>query len=128
MRWAPAGPRWWRPCIRASCCGAAPTRRWPGPISAGPGPQARRPVRAGRDATIGEFDFLLDAGADGVEHIEFATKLYLLQGGVHGDIGASFDSFVGPNLADSLGRKMRKVFDRQLQLGSHPAAQEFLPR
>jgi hypothetical protein len=85
-------------------------------------------VRAGRDATIGEFDFLLDAGPDGVEHIEFATKFYLLQDEVHGDIAASFDSFVGPNLADSLGRKMRKVFDRQLQLGSHPAAQEFLPR
>jgi hypothetical protein len=85
-------------------------------------------VRAGRDATIGEFDFLLDAGPDGVEHIEFATKFYLLQGEVHGDIESSFDSFVGPNLADSLGRKMRKVFDRQLQLGYHPAAQEFLPR
>jgi hypothetical protein len=85
-------------------------------------------VRAGPNATIGEFDFLLDAGPDGVEHIEFATKFYLLQGEVHGDIDAAFDSFVGPNLADSLGRKMRKVFDRQLQLGSHPAAQAFLPR
>jgi hypothetical protein len=85
-------------------------------------------VRAGRDATIGEFDFLLDAGPDGVEHIEFATKFYLLQGEVHGDIASAFDNFVGPNLADSLGRKMRKVFDRQLQLGAHPAAQEFLPR
>jgi uncharacterized protein len=85
-------------------------------------------VRAGRDATIGEFDFLLDAGPDGVEHIEFATKFYLLRDGPHEDIAASFDSFVGPNLADSLGRKMRKVFDRQLQLGAHPAAQEVLPR
>jgi hypothetical protein len=85
-------------------------------------------VRAGPTATIGEFDFLLDAGPDGVEHIEFATKFYLLQDAVHGDIAASFDSFVGPNLADSLGRKMRKVFDRQLQLGSHPAAQAVLPR
>ena len=85
-------------------------------------------VRVGRDATIGEFDFLLDAGPDGVEHIEFATKFYLLQGEVHGDIVSSFDNFVGPNLADSLGRKMRKVFDRQLQLGAHPAAQELLPR
>jgi hypothetical protein len=85
-------------------------------------------VRAGPNATIGEFDFLLDAGADGVEHIEFATKFYLLQGEVHGDIESAFDNFVGPNLADSLGRKMRKVFDRQLQLGAHPAAQAFLPR
>nr|WP_307735991.1 DUF1853 family protein [Massilia pinisoli] len=80
-------------------------------------------VRANRNDTVGEFDFLLDAGA-GVEHIEFATKFYLLQG----DSTAGFDTFVGPNLADSLGRKMRKVFDRQLELGSHPAAQELLPR
>ena len=80
-------------------------------------------VRANRNDTVGEFDFLLDAGA-GVEHIEFATKFYLLQG----DSTAGFDTFVGPNLADSLGRKMRKVFDRQLELGSHPAAQDVLPR
>jgi len=80
-------------------------------------------VRASRNDTVGEFDFLLDAEG-GVEHIEFATKFYLLQG----DSAAGFDTFVGPNLADSLGRKMRKVFDRQLALGSHPAAQDVLPR
>jgi hypothetical protein len=85
-------------------------------------------VRDGPTATIGEFDFLLDAGPEGVEHIEFATKFYLLQDEIHGDIAASFDSFVGPNLADSLGRKMRKVFERQLQLGAHPAARDVLPR
>jgi hypothetical protein len=85
-------------------------------------------VRAARNDTVGEFDFLLDDGAEGLEHIEFATKFYLLQGEVHGDLAANFDTFVGPNLADSLGRKMRKVFERQLQLGSHPAAQELLPR
>jgi hypothetical protein len=82
-------------------------------------------VRASRNDTVGEFDFLLDAQeGGGVEHIEFATKFYLLQG----DSTAGFDTFVGPNLADSLGRKMRKVFDRQLALGVHPAAQDVLPR
>ena len=85
-------------------------------------------VRASRNDTVGEFDFLLDDGPDGVEHIEFATKFYLLQDDVHGDLAANFDTFVGPNLADSLGRKMRKVFDRQLALGAHPAAQPLLPR
>jgi hypothetical protein len=85
-------------------------------------------VRASRNDTVGEFDFLLDAGPDGVEHIEFATKFYLLQGAEGGDEGTAFDTFVGPNLADSLGRKMRKVFDRQLTLGTHPAAQALLPR
>lgn len=89
-------------------------------------------VRASRNDTVGEFDFLLDDGAGGTEHIEFATKFYLLQGGQGGGAQpaelAAFDSFVGPNLADSLGRKMRKVFERQLTLGSHPAAQAILPR
>ncbi|HEX8479735.1 MAG TPA: DUF1853 family protein, partial [Telluria sp.] len=66
-------------------------------------------VRAARNDTVGEFDFLLDAGPNGLEHIEFATKFYLLEG----DAASRFDTFVGPNLADSLGAKMRKIFDRQ---------------
>ena len=81
-------------------------------------------VRATRNDTVGEFDFLLDAGPDGVEHIEFATKFYLLEG----DAASRFDTFVGPNLADSLGAKMRKIVDKQLALASHPAAQALLPR
>ena len=81
-------------------------------------------VRAARNDTVGEFDFLLDAGPDAVEHIEFATKFYLLEGAA----ASRFDTFVGPNLADSLGAKMRKIFDKQLALGQHPAAQALLPR
>jgi hypothetical protein len=81
-------------------------------------------VRASPDDTVGEFDFLLDAGDNQAEHIEFATKYYLLEG----QGAARLDALVGPNLADSLGKKMRKVFERQLELGSHPAAQALLPR
>jgi len=81
-------------------------------------------VRADRTDTVGEFDFLLEHGADALEHIEFATKFYLHDGGA----AASLDTLVGPNLADSLGRKMRKIFERQLTLGSHPAARVILPR
>jgi hypothetical protein len=81
-------------------------------------------VRAARNDTVGEFDFLLDAGPDAVEHIEFATKFYLLEG----EAASRFDTFVGPNLADSLGAKMRKIFEKQLALGQHPAAQAVLPR
>lgn len=81
-------------------------------------------VRAAKNDTVGEFDFLLDAGPDAVEHIEFATKFYLLEG----EAASRFDTFVGPNLADSLGAKMRKIFDKQLALGQHPAAQAVLPR
>jgi len=86
-------------------------------------------IRAARNDTVGEFDFLLDAGSDAagpdaLDHIEFATKFYLLDG----EAGQQFDALVGPNLADSLGVKMRKVFERQLALGQHPAAQPLLPR
>ncbi|WP_137171935.1 DUF1853 family protein [Massilia sp. HP4] len=80
-------------------------------------------VRASRYDTVGEFDFLLEHGPDALAHIEFATKFYLLDGGA----SSEFDALVGPNLADSLGLKMRKVFERQLALGAHPAAQALLP-
>ena len=81
-------------------------------------------VRATPNDTVGEFDFLLDAGPDGLEHIEFATKFYLLEG----EAAQRFDELVGPNLADSLGKKMRKIVQHQLALGFHPAAQAVLPR
>lgn len=81
-------------------------------------------IRASRNDTVGEFDFLLEHGDDALEHIEFATKFYLQRGATSGDI----DALVGPNLADTLGLKMRKIFERQLTLGQHPAAQAQLPR
>ncbi|CAN5343700.1 DUF1853 family protein [soil metagenome] len=80
-------------------------------------------VRAGKDSTVGEFDFLLRQNGE-LLHLEFATKFYLWEssGG-----GAAPDYFVGPNLADTLGAKMSKILDRQLALASHPAAQVHLP-
>ncbi|MFT5532055.1 MAG: hypothetical protein ACI8WM_000253 [Burkholderiaceae bacterium] len=77
-------------------------------------------VQAGKNQTLGEFDFLLQ-NAGQFEHWEFATKLYLLEGSSDGDY------FVGPNLADTLGTKMRKILERQLALGQHPDAQMHLP-
>ncbi|MBC7500290.1 MAG: DUF1853 family protein [Herminiimonas sp.] len=81
-------------------------------------------VRADKNDTVGEFDFLLRRGSDLV-HWEFATKFYLMESS-----GASHasDYFVGPNLADTLGAKMRKILDRQLILAQHPAAQSHLPQ
>jgi uncharacterized protein len=73
--------------------------------------------------TIGEFDFLLSVN-DQLLHWEFATKFYLLESSGN---GRDADYFVGPNLADTLGAKMRKIFDRQLKLSEHPAAREYLP-
>lgn len=81
-------------------------------------------VRANRNDTVGEFDFLLRDGDDLV-HIEFATKFYLLDADA---AGAGFNGLIGPNLADTLGAKMRKIFDKQLSLATHPAAQPLLPQ
>jgi hypothetical protein len=80
-------------------------------------------VRAAKNETIGEFDFLLREGG-ALVHWEFATKLYLLESIGHGHHA---DYFVGPNLADTLGAKVRKIMDRQLSLSQHPAAQQHLP-
>ena len=83
-------------------------------------------VRAGKEETVGEFDFLLSDGAR-LLHWEFATKFYLL---CSSDPAWSkvqtADYFVGPNLSDTLGAKMRKILDRQLSLGQHPSAQALL--
>ncbi|HAT29890.1 MAG TPA: DUF1853 domain-containing protein [Janthinobacterium sp.] len=79
-------------------------------------------VRANKNDTVGEFDFLLRSG-DALLHWEFATKFYLLEGAPD-----RLDSLVGPNLADTLGLKMRKILDKQLALARHPAAQSLLPR
>lgn len=80
-------------------------------------------VRAGKNDTIGEFDFLLRQGGD-LLHWEFATKFYLLTSGA----GLQADYFIGPNLADTLDQKMRKILERQLILAQHPAAQIHLPQ
>lgn len=85
-------------------------------------------VRAGKDETVGEFDFLLRQG-DRLLHWEFATKFYLLNSDDPAMASVQqADYFVGPNLADTLGRKIRKILDRQLLLGAHPAAQALLPQ
>ncbi|MEO8408915.1 MAG: DUF1853 family protein [Oxalobacteraceae bacterium] len=85
-------------------------------------------VRAGKGDTVGEFDFLLwrdTAHGAALLHWEFATKFYLLEAS---GAGLEADYFVGPNLADTLGAKMRKILDRQLALAQHPAAQVHLPQ
>ena len=82
-------------------------------------------IRAGANDTIGEFDYLLhDPAGNALIHWEFATKFYLLESQ---RAIPQADCFVGPNLADTLGAKMGKIMDRQLQLSHHPAAQAYLP-
>ena len=80
-------------------------------------------VRAASGETVGEFDFLLRDPAARLVHWEFATKFYLLES----DAPAyQTDALVGPNLADTLGAKMRKILERQLHLSQHPAARAAL--
>ncbi|MES2263162.1 MAG: DUF1853 family protein [Pseudomonadota bacterium] len=81
-------------------------------------------VRASRNDTVGEFDFLLRDG-ERLLHWEFATKFYLLDDTA--TVG-HFNNLIGPNLADTLGVKMRKIFAHQLELSRHPAAQPLLPQ
>ena len=81
-------------------------------------------VRASRNHTVGEFDFLLRRGGT-LLHWELATKFYLLAGP---SAAGRLDCLVGPNLADTLELKIRKILDRQLALGHNPAAQILLPQ
>ncbi|MCH8619089.1 DUF1853 family protein [Undibacterium sp. TS12] len=75
--------------------------------------------------TIGEFDFILRSGS-GFAHWELATKFYLYHPGTKAGPGDLYD-YLGPNLADSLGAKLRKILGPQLALSRHPLAQAVLP-
>ncbi|MFZ6719392.1 DUF1853 family protein [Undibacterium sp. Ji49W] len=80
--------------------------------------------------TIGEFDFLLQRDGS-LQHLELATKFYLFHrtelAVAAGEPAVLYD-FLGPNLADSLGAKISKIIDQQLQLSRHPLAQPLLPQ
>lgn len=85
-------------------------------------------LRGANQETIGEFDFLVSMESR-VLHLELATKFYLLETqGMVIDRSHAVDYFIGPNLADTLGQKMRKIIEKQLALGEHPAARIQLPR
>lgn len=77
-------------------------------------------------STVGEFDFLLRM-PEGLLHWEIATKFYLFEEGDDQSHQADLFDYLGPNLADTLGAKMDKIFRQQLALSYHAAAQELLP-
>ncbi|GGC60000.1 DUF1853 family protein [Undibacterium terreum] len=84
-------------------------------------------VRQGNNQTIGEFDFLVRQRS-GLAHWELATKFYLFDpGSDDGELQPGYVpdlySYVGPNLADTLGAKMKKTIEQQLPLAQHPLAQ-----
>jgi hypothetical protein len=85
-------------------------------------------VRKGKEETLGEFDFLFWRASQLI-HWEFASKFYLLNSGQSKNApNYQAEYFVGPNLADTLAAKMRKILDRQLALGANPEAQALLPQ
>ena len=77
-------------------------------------------------STLGEFDFLLRL-PEGLLHWEIATKFYLFEFGDDPAHQADLFDYLGPNLADTLGAKMDKIFNQQLALSQHPVAQKLLP-
>jgi hypothetical protein len=93
--------------------------------------------------TVGEFDFLLEQ-AGGLLHWELATKFFLLEDSQANDHYPCIDpcndsgtealpaidlfDYLGPNLADTLGAKMAKIFDQQLALSQHPQARQLLAK
>ncbi len=84
-------------------------------------------IRQGNNQTIGEFDFLVRQRS-GLAHWELATKFYLFDpGSEDGSLQPGYVpdlySYVGPNLADTLGAKMKKILEQQLPLAQHPLAQ-----
>lgn len=86
-------------------------------------------VRSKEFGTVGEFDFLIKDNAD-ILHVELACKFYLFyphRKNADQQSAPNLFNFFGPNLADSLGAKMNKIVHHQLQLSSHPAAQQQLP-
>ncbi|WP_295751359.1 DUF1853 family protein [Undibacterium sp.] len=80
-----------------------------------------------RGTTVGEFDFLLHQGED-LLHWEIASKFYLLVAEKGGTRAPDLYDYLGPNLADTLGSKMGKIFQQQLGLAQHPEAQKLVPK
>ncbi|MBI3283505.1 MAG: DUF1853 family protein [Burkholderiales bacterium] len=81
--------------------------------------------------TIGEFDFLTydqSGGRSGLLHWELATKFYLRYEDPAAELQrAGLYDFLGPNLADTLGAKLKKILQQQLQLSLQPLARAILP-
>ncbi|KAF1029708.1 MAG: hypothetical protein GAK40_00366 [Burkholderia plantarii] len=73
---------------------------------------ANLPIRLG-GRTLGECDFLLEGAAGERLHWELAVKCYLCAA----EAGeAALSDYVGPNLADRLDLKYRRLVDHQLRL------------
>lgn len=70
--------------------------------------------------TLGELDFLVrHPGTGEVEHHEIAVKFYL-------GAGAGDPRWYGPNSADRLDLKVKRLLEHQVNMAFHPASQTLL--
>lgn len=72
-------------------------------------------IQADKHQTLGELDFICDT-PNGIHHIELTYKFYLYKT----DIPLELDRWVGPNLKDSLVKKLTKLKDKQFPMLKHP--------
>jgi hypothetical protein len=73
--------------------------------------------------TLGEIDaIILDKNNKQYEHWEFSCKFYMLIG----DDEVNPNHWVGPNHTDSLGRKLKRLFEHQLPLIELPVVKNAL--
>lgn len=70
--------------------------------------------------TKGEIDFIIEWKGE-LYHIELAVKYYLGYENLH-----DFNNWIGPSGNDTLGKKLERVFSRQLPLINEPEVQELI--
>jgi hypothetical protein len=83
-------------------------------------------VHGNLNETLGEFDFLLNQ-PNGLLHLELATKFYLFEEYFESGEPANLFDYFGPNLNDTLGAKLSKIFNQQLSLSQQQASVKLLP-
>ncbi|WP_010134851.1 DUF1853 family protein [Ochrovirga pacifica] len=78
-------------------------------------------LQINKHQTIGELDFICSTPS-GIQHIELTYKFYLYKT----DIPYEIDRWVGPNLRDSLVKKLTKLKEKQFPQLYHKATQKLL--
>ncbi|MGY5354336.1 DUF1853 family protein [Wenyingzhuangia sp. IMCC45467] len=76
-------------------------------------------IQIDKHQTLGELDFVCNT-PNGIHHIELTYKFYLYKTNIPYEI----DRWVGPNLKDSLIKKLEKLQDKQFPMLHHPIARE----
>ncbi len=78
-------------------------------------------IQVDKHQTLGELDFICET-PNGIKHIELTYKFYLYKT----DIPYELDRWVGPNLRDSLVKKLNKLKDKQFLMLQHPVCKQLL--